>query len=103
MSFAVSMSSVLLMFIIIRFIKSLASTSFTRTSSFSARSFTVIPSARVMVRVIGGGAAGMSGGGGATGRSRRAWLGRCAGRGGADGGLPGAYAGRVPGTPGRAC
>ena len=54
MSFAVSMSSVLLMVIIMRFINSLASTSFTRTSSLSARSFTVMPSASVIVRVIGG-------------------------------------------------
>ena len=61
MSLAVSMSSVLLMVIIMRFINSLASTSFTRTSSLSARSFTVMPSASVMVRVIGGGAAGADG------------------------------------------
>ena len=71
MSLAVSTSSVLLMVIIMRFISSLARTSFTRTSSLSARSFTVIPSARVMVRVIGGGAAGADGVAGAEGRSRR--------------------------------
>jgi hypothetical protein len=56
-----SMSSVLLMVIIMRFINSLARTSFTRTSSLSARSFTVMPSARVIVRVMGGGAAGALG------------------------------------------
>ena len=76
MSLAVSMSSVLLMVIIMRFINSLASTSFTRTSSLSARSFTVMPSASVMVRVIGGGAAGADGIDGADGRSRRVCVGR---------------------------
>ena len=92
------------MVIIMRFINSLASTSFTRTSSFSARSFTVIPSASVMVRVIGGGAAGIIGGGGATGRSRRAGSAAVPAAAAATGGLGGAYAGRVPGTPpGRAC
>ena len=76
MSLAVSMSIVLLMVIIMRFINSLARTSFTRTSSLSARSFTVMPSASVMVRVIGGGAAGADGIDGADGRSRRVCVGR---------------------------
>ena len=65
------MSIVLLMVIIMRCISSLASTSLTRTSSLSARSLTVMPSASVMVRVIGGGAAGADGIEGADGRSRR--------------------------------
>ena len=63
------------MVIIMRFINSLARTSFTRTSSLSARSFTVMPSASVMVRVIGGGAAGAEGIDGADGRSRRVCVG----------------------------
>ena len=103
MSLAVSMSSVLLMVIIMRFINSLARTSLTRTSSLSARSFTVMPSASVMVRVIGGGAAGAAGMTGADGRSRLVcsgrWPGRCCPIGGRcpKGGLtPGA-----PGMPGR--
>ena len=58
---AVSVSSVELMVIINRFISSLPRTSLTRTSSLSARSFTVMPSASVMVRVTGGGAAGVAG------------------------------------------
>ena len=49
------------MVIISRFISSFASTSFTRTSSLSARSLTVMPSASVIVRVTGGGAAGIGG------------------------------------------
>ena len=65
------MSIVLLMVIIMRRISSLARTSFTRTSSLSARSFTVMPSASVMVRVIGGGAEGAEGIDGDDGRSRR--------------------------------
>ena len=65
------MSIVLLMVIIMRRISSLARTSFTRTSSLSARSLTVMPSASVIVRVIGGGAAGAEGIEGADGRSRR--------------------------------
>jgi signal transduction histidine kinase len=76
MSFAVSMSTVLLMVIIMRFINSLASTSLTRTSSLSARSFTVMPSASVIVRVIGGGAAGADWALGAEGRSRLVCVGR---------------------------
>ena len=55
---AVSGSSVELMVNISRFIRSLASTSFTRISSLSARSFTVMPSASMIVRVTGGGADG---------------------------------------------
>ena len=54
------------MVMISRFISSLPSTSLTRTSSLSARSFTVMPSASVMVRVTGGGA---TGGGGIDGRA----------------------------------
>ena len=61
---AVSVSSVELIVIISRFISSLARTSFTRTSSLSARSLTVMPSASVIVRVTGGGAAGIGGGAG---------------------------------------
>ena len=80
MSLATSMSSVLLMVIIMRFISSFASTSFTRTSSLSARSFTVMPSASVIVRVIGGGGAGADAVAGADGRSRRVVTGRCPGR-----------------------
>ena len=49
------------MVIIMRFINSFASTSLTRTSSLSARSLTVMPSASVMVRVISTGAAGDDG------------------------------------------
>ena len=60
---AVSVSSVELIVSISRFISSLARTSFTRRSSLSARSFTVMPSASVMVRVTGGGA-GIGGGAG---------------------------------------
>jgi hypothetical protein len=63
---AVSVSRVELMVIISRFMSSFASTSLTRRSSLSARSFTVIPSASVIVRVTGGGVAG---GGGAAGRA----------------------------------
>ena len=70
------MSIVLLMVIIMRFINSLARTSLTRTSSLSARSFTVMPSASVIVRVIGGGAAGADCIAGARGRSRRVVTGR---------------------------
>ena len=69
------MSMVLLMFIIMRRISSLARTSFTRTSSLSARSFTVMPSASVMVRVMATGADGAAGAG-ADGRSRRGATGR---------------------------
>ena len=58
---AVSVSSVWLMVIISRFISSFARTSFGRMSSLSARSFTVMPSASVIVREIGGGAAGACG------------------------------------------
>ena len=64
------------MVIIMRFINSFASTSFTRTSSLSARSFTVMPSASVIVRVIGGGAAGADWALGAEGRSRLVCTGR---------------------------
>ena len=52
---AVSVSTVLLMVIISRLSSSFFSTSFTRCSSLSARSFTVMPSTNVMVRVTGGG------------------------------------------------
>jgi hypothetical protein len=45
----------------------------------SARSFTVMPSASVIVRVIGGGAAGCGADIGAEGRSRRGCVGRGAG------------------------
>ncbi len=79
------------MVIINRFISSLPRTSFTRTSSLSARSLTVMPSASVIVRVTGGGAAC---GGGDIGRCSRRTPeeGRCdvAGRnGGRGGGMPG--------------
>ena len=88
---AVSVSSVELMVIISRFISSFPSTSLTRTSSLSARSFTVMPSASVIVRETGGGACC---GGGADGRtcSRRAEdAGRAppVGRIGGRGGMPG--------------
>ena len=53
---AVSMSTAELMFIIIRRSSSTFSTSLTRTSSLSERSLTVMPSASVMVRLIGGSA-----------------------------------------------
>ena len=55
--FAVSISIVELMVIIIRRSSSDLSASLTRISRRSARSFTVIPSEKVMVRVMGGGAA----------------------------------------------
>jgi hypothetical protein len=55
---AVSSSSVLLIVIISRRSISFLRTSFALTSSFAARSATVMPSARVIVRVTGGGAAG---------------------------------------------
>ena len=51
----VSVSSVLLIVTIIRFSINFFMTSFAFTSSFSARSETVMPSASVMVRVTGGG------------------------------------------------
>ena len=66
---AVSMSTGELMVIIIRRSSSTFSTSLTRTSSLSDRSLTVMPSASVMVRVIGGGATGAAGIG-ARGRCR---------------------------------
>ncbi len=56
--FAVSRSIAELMVIIIRRSSSAFSASLTRISRRSARSFTVMPSEKVMVRVIGGGAAG---------------------------------------------
>ena len=68
---AVSVSSVVLMVIIMRFSRSFFSTSFARTSSLSARSLTVMPSASVMLRVMGGGAAAAAGIDGRDGRSRR--------------------------------
>ena len=55
---AVSRSIAELMVIIMRRSSSALSASLTRTSRRSARSFTVMPSEKVMVRVIGGGAAG---------------------------------------------
>ncbi len=55
---AVSVSSVELIVIISPFMRSLPRTSLTRTSSLVARSFTAMPSASVIVRVTGGGAAG---------------------------------------------
>ncbi len=55
---AVSVSSVVLMVIINRFSISFLRTSLALTSSFSAKSLTVIPSANVIVRVIGGGGTG---------------------------------------------
>ena len=68
------------MVIIIRLIEQLLQHVLTRTSSLSARSFTVMPSASVMVRVIGGGAAGAGAAVGADGRSRRGRTRRAAGR-----------------------
>ena len=65
---AVSVSRVLLIVSIIRFINNFVRTSFTRTSSFSAKSLTVIPSASVTVRLIGGGVVGPVGIAGAEGR-----------------------------------
>src|SRR4030095_6379131 len=62
---AVSVSTVLLMVIIIRLSINFFSTSFALTSSFAARSETVMPSANVMVRVIGGGANAAAGATGA--------------------------------------
>ena len=110
---AVSVSSVLLMFSIMRFINSFASTSLTRRSSLSARSLTVIPSASVIVREIGGGptgAAGICGRESRPGPSRRGPDGRAPppgrpppGRDGHDvppgrGGMPGRAT--MPGAPG---
>ena len=68
---AVSVSSAELIVSMSRFISSFARTSLTRRSSLSARSFTVMPSASVMVRDTGGGAAGIGGG---DGRGSRRWL-----------------------------
>jgi hypothetical protein len=89
---AVSVSSVELIVSMSRFISSFARTSLTRTSSLSARSFTVMPSASVIVRVTGGGADGI-GGATALGDSRRC---EAAGR----PVPPGRYGGRL-GMPGR--
>ncbi len=71
---AVSSSSVLLIVIISRRSMSFLRTSFALTSSFVARSATVIPSASVIVRVTGGGAAGAATLTGTRGWSRRALL-----------------------------
>ena len=65
------MSSVLLMVIISRFSISFLRTSFAFTSSLVARSATVMPSARVIVRVTGGGAADIGMGACMRGCSRR--------------------------------
>ena len=81
---AVSVSSVVLMVIINRRSISFFRTSFARRSSFSARSLTVMPSASEIVRVIGGGGAGVNG---VDGRGARRFL-PPGGRGG------GRYAGR---------
>ncbi len=75
---AVSTSRVVLIVIMIRLSRSFFSTSFVRSSSLSARSLTVMPSASVIVRVIGGGAAGIETEG-TRGASRR-WSVRTAGR-----------------------
>ncbi len=64
---AVSSSSVLLMVIIMRRSISFFRTSFALTSSLSARSATVMPSASVMVRVTGGGGACIGAGAGTRG------------------------------------
>src|SRR4029434_6422672 len=58
---AVSASRVELILSINPFMRSLPSTSFARMPSLSARSFTVMPSARVIVRETGGGSAGIDG------------------------------------------
>ncbi len=55
---AVSRSIAELIVIMMRRSRSALRASLTRTSRRSARSFTVMPSEKVMVRVIGGGAAG---------------------------------------------
>jgi hypothetical protein len=68
---AVSSSSVLLMVIISRRSISFLRTSLALTSSFVARSATVIPSASVIVRVTGGGATGATALGCMRGCSRR--------------------------------
>jgi hypothetical protein len=65
---AVSVSSVELIVIIMRRSRIFFIRSLTFTSSLSARSFTVMPSASVMSLVIGGGASSITG---ATGRSSR--------------------------------
>ena len=67
---AVSTSRVVLIVIMIRLSRSFFRTSFVRSSSLSARSLTVMPSASVIVRVIGGGADGIDIGG-TRGASRR--------------------------------
>jgi hypothetical protein len=92
---AVSMSSVVLSVIMMRLSSSFLRTSLVRTSSLSARSLTVIPSASVIERVIGGGSAGIAGIGTERGASRR--RGPPAGL----GGIGGRGAGRLPGTAGR--
>ena len=105
---AVSLSTVELMVIILPCSSSFLSTSFTRASSLSARSLTVMPSASVMFLVMGGGAVGAIEPRGCSGRAvcRRPPLGRgaggrqppgCPGRAPPGGGMPGR-----PGMPGRA-
>ncbi len=90
------------MVIIMRFINSLASTSLTRTSSLSARSFTVMPSASVMVRVTGGGAAGADGTRAPTGARGASCTGRWPGRLLAERRTLRRTAAAAPGMPGRA-
>ena len=81
-----SVSSVVMMVIINRRSMSFLRTSLARSSSFSARSLTVMPSASEIVRVIGGGGAGVKG---VDWRCGRRFL-PPGGRGG------GRYAGRYP-------
>ena len=66
---AVSASTLLLMVITIRLSNSFLSTSLTRCSSLSARSFTVMPSTNVIERVMAGGGAAVADGRGASRRS----------------------------------
>ena len=68
------------MVIIIRRSMSFFNTSFARNSSLSARSLTVIPSASEIVRVTGGGGAGVYGVEGRGGRRFRPPGGRGGGR-----------------------
>ena len=105
--FAVSTSSVVFNVIMMRRSSSFFRTSFVLTSSLSARSLTVMPSEKLIVRDTGGGAAGaedIAVGRGASRRSdvRRPPDGRPPGRGGCHGGRgPLGGTGLAPGTPGR--
>src|SRR5204862_6284931 len=93
---AVSSSSVLLIVIMRRRSISFFRTSFALTSSFVARSATVMPSASVIVRVTGGGAVCEGAGGAIRGTTSR----RAPGRGLEGRCIGGRYGGAMPGRGG---